>query len=276
LLAELADLSLPTVLDLFEVSQGIQTGLNDVLLLTNDEWRTMPAKERKYFRLATMTDSIENGRVVKPYHVFFPHTAGGPLFASEDELKAAVPHYFKTWLEPARQRLAARASIIRSRRSDWWGLMHSRSWAYNKGARIISKFFSAEGGFVGDYEAQYVAVMGHVWAPKQTLAAPNDEALALEDIVASYVALFNSTPFAQLLDLYAPHVAGGQFDLSARYVNSMPLPDLRALSTDPRAGRLVLDIARLGRKVDVNDQQWQERTSLIVADLYGASTLTHP
>ncbi len=276
LLKELNELSLSTVQDLFEVSQGIQTGLNEVLLLTEEEFRALPAKERTYFRLATMTDSIQNGRVAKPYHVFFPHTADGALFADEEAVKAAAPRYFKAWLEPARDRLRSRATIVQSKRADWWGLMRSRSWAYNKGPRIITKFFSAEGGFVGDFEAQYLPVMGHVWMPKSALAEAGDEALSLEEIVASYTALFNSTPFAKLLDLYAPHVAGGQFDLSARHVNPIPLPDLRALSTDPHAGRLVADLARLGRDVDVNSRDWRSRTALIVADLYGAPTLSLP
>lgn len=270
LLAELAELPLPTVAELFEVAQGIQTGFNAALLLTQEEWQALPGRERRYFRLATMTDSIRNGRVVKPYQVFFPHTASGPLFANEEEVAKAVPSYFKTWLLPARERLMSRAAITRSKRWDWWGLMHSRSWAYNVTPRIISKFFSAEGGFVGDFKADYVPVMGHVWTPRDNLAEADEYALPLADILAAYVALFNSAPFARLLDLYAPHVAGGQFDLSARYVNPIPLPDLRALSIDPHAGRRISELALLGRSVDVIDKRWRSRSRQIVAEMYGA------
>ena len=273
LLTDLSELSLPSVQNLFDVSQGIQTGFNDALLLTQDEWHALPAKERKAFRVATMTDSIQNGQVVKPYYVFFPHTAAGPLFADEAMVAKAVPHYFKKFLGPSRERLASRATIVRSRRTDWWGLMHPRSWAYKEAPRIISKFFSAEGGFVGDYEASYVAVMGHVWTPKAALVEADDEGLPLADLLAAYVAIFNSSPFAKLLSLYAPHVAGGQFDLSARHVNPMPLPDLRALSLDPRAGRRVSELAMLGKTVDVIDPSWRRRTALIVAEMYGAPSL---
>ncbi len=274
LLVELSELSLPTVKDLFEVSQGIQTGLNNVLLLTEEEWRALPSKERSYFRLSTMTNSIQNGRVTKPYFVFFPHGVEGPLFSDEKMVREAVPQYYKMWLEPARERLSSRASIVRSKRTDWWGLMHPRSWVHSTGPRIITKFFSSEGGFVGDYEARYVPVMGHVWMPKSALTAEKDESLALEDIVAAYVALCNSTPFVRLLGLYAPHVAGGQFDLSARHVNPIPLPNLRALSTDPQAGKRVLALARLGRDVDVHNRDWSSRVATIVADLYGTPTLS--
>ena len=273
LLTDLSELSLPSVQDLFEVSQGVQTGLNDILLLTEEEWRALPAKERKVFRIATMTDSIQNGRIVKPYYVFFPYTAAGPLFNDEAAVAEAVPSYFKTMLLPARERLASRATILQSGRADWWGLMRSRSWAFNRGPRIISKFFSAEGGFVGDYEADYVVVMGHVWTPKAMLIEADEEALPLADLLAAYLAIFNSPPFAKLLSLYAPHVAGGQFDLSARHVNPIPLPDLRALSLDPRAGRRVSELAKLGKTIDVTDLFWRNRTAQIVAEIYGAPSL---
>lgn len=273
LLSELSELPLASVADLFEVSQGIQTGFNEALLLTQEEWQSLPVRERRYFRLATMTDSIQNGKVVRPYHVFFPHTETGPLFTDEDAVARTLPTYHQRWLAPSRDRLAARAAIVRSKRSDWWGLMHSRSWAYNSGPRIISKFFSAEGGFVADQDAAYVPVMGHVWTPRAILAETDADALPLGELLAAYTALFNSTPFAKLLALFAPHVAGGQFDLSARHVNPMPLPDLRALSLDPRAGRRIGELSLLGRNVDVADARWRSLTTQIVAEVYGANAL---
>ena len=233
----------------------------------------MPVRERSFFRMATMTDSIQNGHVVKPYFVFFPHTADGPLFADEESLARSVPMFFKTWLEPARERLSSRAAIVRAKRRDWWGLMHSRSWAVHNNPRIITKFFSAEGGFVDDLEAAYLPVMGHVWTPGDLLVEADEDSLPIGEILAAYVALLNSAPFARLLSLYAPHVAGGQFDLSARHVNPMPLPDLRALSTNPRAGRQISELGHLGRNVDVTDQNWRARSSQIVTELYGTPGL---
>src|SRR5919202_349834 len=74
--------------------------------------------------------------------------------------ESAVPVYYKRYLEPHRERLAARASIVQGRRQDWWGLMRPRGeWSFSNEPRIISKFFAAEGGFVGDYEASYLVVM---------------------------------------------------------------------------------------------------------------------
>ena len=56
LLRLLNEAALPVLGDLFDVAQGVQTGLNNVLLLTIDEWHALPTKERKMFRLATMSE----------------------------------------------------------------------------------------------------------------------------------------------------------------------------------------------------------------------------
>ena len=214
-LRALTEALLPTVGDLFEVSQGVQTGFNDALLLTVEEWSSLPTKERGLFRLATMSDLIQNALFKKPYRVFFPHTPTGPMFGNEEEAKRAAPTYFSKYLSPNRERLTARASIKRARRSDWWGLMHPRAWAFNKAPRIISKFFAAEGGFALDTNGEYLAVMGHVWMPKKCLAGEDETScLATIEILAGYTALYNSSVFVKLLSLYAPHVAGGQYDVS--------------------------------------------------------------
>jgi hypothetical protein len=142
--------ALPSLSDLFDVRQGVQTGHNPALLLSRQEWHALPKSERAFFRCATMTDSIRNGQIVKPYYLFFPHTAEGALFSTEKELKKAVPDYYQRYLSPNRDRLSSRASIRRSGRFDWWGLMESRSWSFLKTPRIISKYFSGEGGFFAD------------------------------------------------------------------------------------------------------------------------------
>src|SRR5205814_2158292 len=46
------------------------------------------------------------------------------------------------------------------------------------------------------------------------------------EVGPAYVALFNSRRFSQLLSYYTYRVMGGQFDLSSRFVNNIPIPDL--------------------------------------------------
>lgn len=280
----LSQSGLPTVGDVFHIAQGIQTGLNSALLLTNEELNNLPTKERRYFRQATMTDSIRNGQVIKPYWLFFPHEAAGPLFPDEVAVQKAVPQYFARYLEPNRFRLESRATIVQSHRFDWWGLMRPRDWSFAGKPRIVTKFFGAEGAFVGDFTATYFAVMGHVWTLKQRDDANSPgleqadeeveiEQLSEQDLLAAFVGLCNSEVFIKLLSLYAPHVAGGQFDLSARHVTPIPVPDLRLLSLDPETGRAVRELSHLGRTVDLGSSEWRQRAVSVVEFLYGGIDL---
>ncbi len=280
ILRALAQAGLPTVGDLFEVAQGIQTGLNEALLLTPDEYRALPVKERAYFRQATMSDSIQGGRIVMPYWLFFPHDANGALFADESAVRRVVPRYFAQYLEPNRARLENRASIVRSHRTDWWGLMHARAWSLLNRPRILTKFFGAEGAFVGDYDAAFFAVMGHVWTLRPGTGAVAserrhadegavDEQLTEGDLVAAFVGLCNSAAFSKLLGLYAPHVAGGQFDLSARHVAPIPIPDLPQLALNPVTGRSVRRLAMLGRQIDLGRADWRRDVAEAASFLYG-------
>lgn len=279
-LRTLSQAGLPTVGDIFDIAQGIQTGLNKVLLLTEEQLNRLPRRERRFFRPATMTDSIQNGRVVKSYWLFFPHDNDGPLFSDEVAVQKAVPRYFAEFLEPNRSQLQRRASLVRSRRTDWWGLMHPREWSVLRRPRIITKFFGAEGAFLGDYDAHYFAVMGHVWTFKEGgCSTTNDLYLVDEDsmdgqlseqeLLAAYVGFCNSEAFIKLLGLYAPHVAGGQYDLSSRHVSPIPVPDLQLLSMNPETGRIVHELIGLGRVVDVGDPEWRRQVMKATEFLYG-------
>lgn len=277
----LSQAGLPTIGQLFDIAQGIQTGFNGALLLTSEELNLLPTKERQYFRQATMSDSIQNGRVVSPYWLFFPHGANGGIFADETAVRKAVPKYFARFLEPNRTKLQGRASIVRSRRSDWWGLMHAREWSLRGKPRIITKFFGAEGAFVGDYDAEYFAVMGHVWTLKvreggDQSGEEDDVAtsqLSEKELIAAFVGLCNSESFVKLVGLYSPHVAGGQFDLSARHVTPIPVPDLQALSLNPDTGRAVRDLITLGQTVSLGSAKWRQEATGLVEYLYGGIKL---
>lgn len=272
---------LPTIGDLFDIAQGIQTGFNNALLLTKEEFNLLPVKERRYFRRATMSDSIQNGRVADHYWLFFPHDADGGVFLNEAAVQKAVPKYFARFLEPNRAKLEGRAAIVQTRRSDWWGLMRAREWSLSEKPRIITKFFGAEGAFVGDYEAEYFAVMGHVWTLKARAGLVDvtgeEEAetaqLSEKDLLAAYVGLCNSETFVKLVGLYSPHIAGGQFDLSARHVAPVPVPDLQALSLNPGTGRAVRELTNLGRSVDLASAQWREKAVCLAEYVYGGISL---
>ena len=283
----------PTAGSLFEISQGVQTGNLKVFLFDDAAFERLdlPKKERQFFRPALMTDSIEEGRILKRYRMFYPHRENGPLFADEAALKGAVPTYYRHVLKPNEASLKARASILRSKRSDWWGLMHPRagSFAFDPAPRIVSKFFGGEGSFALDPKAEYLPSTGHVWRPRRPDldedgssetegdAEADDrteaDAAASLDVLGAYVTLLNSRAFMRLVSFRSVTVAGGQFDLSSRFLEGAYLPDLWEASTDPFLANYVRRLAWENSGRETVDAARAERIDDIVARLYGIERL---
>jgi hypothetical protein len=279
----------PRVGALFDIAQGVQTGNLKVFLFDDESFRRLglPLKERHFFRDALMTDSIENGRIVKTYHLFFPHDVGGQLFADESELAAAVPTYYRKILKPNEIQLKQRATIIQSNRSDWWGLMRPRTgtFAFDNKPRIVSKFFGAEGSFTLDEDGHYLGSTGHVWMPKRdfsyadasgTVAEEEIEGIneaASLDVLRAYVSLLNSHLFTRLVSFRSVVIAGGQFDLSNRFLAPVFLPDLWEKAGDPIFGEQVRRLARATSAVEQGDVFPPREIDQLVASLYGVPEL---
>lgn len=272
----------------------MQTGNLKVFLLDDDAFRRLglTAREKRYFRDALMTDSIENGRIVKKYHLFFPHGRDGPLFADEAAMAAAVPTYYRTMLKPNEAvALKSRASIVRAARKDWWGLMHPRTGAFalDDRPRIVSKFFGAEGSFAFDPDGRYLPSTGHVWTAKGNICIDRrnededaeiagearegiDEAASIE-VMRAYVALLNSRAFVRLVSFRSVKISGGQLDLSSRFLASVFLPDLWEKAEDPILGEHVLRLARVTLAVERGEIVPSSDVDRLVAKLYGVPDL---
>ena len=280
----------PTVSDLFEVSQGVQTGNLGTFLFDETAFRRLglPKKEHRFFRPALMTDSIENGQIIKPYRLFYPHTQTGPLFDTEDEMRAAVQTYYRKVLEPNRAKLEARKAITTSQRTDWWGLMRPRAgppsrpgaFAFDHSPRIVSKFFGSEGSFALDLGGDWLPSTGHVWRPRSQ-ACPQDAATDEEEtaraatagVLRSYVTLLNSGTFMKLVSFRSVVVSGGQYDLSSRFVNHVFLPDLWRLSRDPTTAAAIQVLAERGGASRAPDPALRRHIDDVVARLYGVRRL---
>lgn len=261
---------LATIEQLFDVRQGVQTGLMKAFLLNTSEYQGLPPRERALFRDAVMTDSIDGGRLVKPYHLFFPYKEDGSrMFETEAELKKAVPRFASEYIVPNETALKARAAIRRANRSDWWGLMHPRDFATNPKPKLLTKFFSAEGGFICDFDGTLIPVTGHAWIPSEELAVSGDDSMSEEQVIAAYGALFNTTAFMNLVSCFAPNVAGGQYDLSARHVARVPAPNLVVMSQNDGWKSLIADLADLGSNMAVSSPQWRRRAEAIASRFYG-------
>ena len=222
--------AVPRAKQLFRISQGIQTGNRNVFLLPEEEYHRLPVDERRYFRRALRTDSIRDGKIVREYYLFFPHSKSGPLFESEEELKSKVGEFYNRVLKPNEEVLRRRATIARSGRKDWWGLMHPRQVSFYEGSRIISKAFGGVGSYILDDEANYLAATAHIWIPRvKSVGAretENEDEGIEGKVMRAYTAILNSAAFVRLVSFQSNILAGGQYDLGTRFVGEVPLPNL--------------------------------------------------
>ena len=134
------------------------------------------------------------------------------------------------------------------------------------------------GAFAADAKARFVVVQGHAWLPvwretKNIREATRDrEQLRL---LSAYAAILNSNPFQRLLAIYSPRVAGGQYDLSVRYVRHVPVPNVASLWADERTRSSVDELAVLGAGDRRVDSQWLATADSLVEHLYGRELLEH-
>lgn len=273
-LSRLLDAGASRISDLFEVRQGVLTGDNGAFILDASDFKALPLSEREYFRPAVLNQSIQDGRLKQLYWVFYPYDVEGPRITTDEELLQMVPDFAERFLFPRREELATRKSLTDASRNDWWGLSrHRATWAFSSTPRLISKYFGGPGGFAVDLEAHFLVVQGYVWFPKDILIvddAEEDElALPIVDLLCAYMGIFNSRRFVSVLELFSPHVAGGQFNLSPRYVDHIPVPNLPELSRDERMGRLISKLVELGREPYLNDASWSAAADRMTIELYG-------
>lgn len=225
----LAGLDLKRISDIFDVKQGIRTGSNSDFVLDDSRLRSLPTEEWPWFRRTVGQGSISGGSISSRDYVFYPFDRNGYPLANEIDLQQRLPFYYEQFLVPRRDAL-----ISRARRNDdnWWRLSEHRSWLVESKPKIVSTYFGGSGCFAFDAEGSLAVVQGFGWLKLPTELEPQD--MDEDDLVAwersrapfAYVALLNSEFFQQVLALYCPRVQGGQFDLSPRYVNNVPIPDL--------------------------------------------------
>ena len=255
---------------LFNIHQGVRTGLNPAFLLSEAQLDALPKREQKWFRPAVTNKGLMQGRIVPDRFVFYPYEERGLAIPTEEHLVEELPEYFEAYLDPNRDRLLGRRSL--RGRTDWWGLSWPRGWSLNSEPRIVSKFFGGVGGFAVDLEAVHIVVQGYAWFPKWEVPEGilgADEGEPVKDLLAAYVAIMNSTPVQRLLRVFSPHVAGGQFDLGPKYVNQVPLPNIPVLMSDERAGRAISTLVELTRDDGRMESGLSESADDLTIQLYG-------
>jgi hypothetical protein len=234
-LLALREAGLPAVNALFSVRQGVITGHNKAFLLRAEEWSQLPASEQRYFRPAVLNESIAGGRLSTTAYVFYPYgkdREGAELsLETEAALTAALPTYHASHLQRFREALEKRAGIGAT---GWWQLTRNRlQMTQSRSPKLLSTYFGTTGSFAWDASGDRVVVQGYAWVPKHR---------AGHTVAQAYVPILNSAIFADLLAARSNNVGGGQWNLSVRFVEDLPLPHL-SLTTNRSLVRQLLDLS---------------------------------
>ena len=140
----------------------------------------------------------------------------------------------------------------------------------------MSKYFGGSGSFAVDIDAVYVVVQGFAWMPSwegESSDVEGDAApftFGMRELLSAYAVILNSDIATRVLRLYSQHVAGGQYDLSWRFVRRMPIPNLPFLLSDEKFSDVVVALAQIGQKQGSADPLHRHRTERLVTELYGS------
>jgi len=231
--------SLPRVNDLFEIKTGARSGSLKIFEISKQQWLEMPLTERPYFRPAVVNESISFGVLRDFKYIFYPY--GEQRIENEDDLARKVEKFYVETLKKAEPDLRKRSS---KRDPDrWWEMSEPRTWQFRKVPKIVSVSYGDRGSFAYDSSGDYVVVQGYSWRPLN--AATGSRPLGPK-VARAYVALLSSDLMSSLLPAVSSQVQGGQWDLSARLLERIPLPNLFA-QVDPL---LLSKLAQLGLAIE--------------------------
>jgi len=267
-----------SVKDLFEVAEGIRTGMREAFFLSADRHEAFSEAEKRYFRPVAENRNISDGRIYSGDYLFYPYSKGLPPIDDENALQKAVPRFYEENLLPNKDSLGKRVAITRrlgKQSTRWWDLNWHRPWLVEPRSKIVTAYFGQSGSFSCDLVGNLVIVQGHGWLPSTKLKRSHkslDERVTEKMspfFLAAYVSLLNSEIFTSLLTEYCPHVAGGQFNLSKRFVDTIPLPNLPAIAADSARGNMVFELEKQGTALITGNATSPARINQISALLYG-------
>jgi adenine-specific DNA-methyltransferase len=239
---------------LFDIRQGIRLG-NDVFVIRRERLDELPKKERRFFRPAVMNPSIVDGQLASDYFVFYPYSNGLPPIETEEDLKTLVPSFYETELAPLKDKLEGRS--LDNARLRWWDLLRHRAWQEGSLPKLVSKYFGDVKAFAYDREGEFVVVVGQAWILKRG-AKPID-VLTDEDLYLAMLAYLSSISALHLMGYVSVQVAGGQWDLSNKYMKDLPLPNLARARADQ-----VSELVRIGSVIASGSfNEWSHLNDLV-------------
>jgi adenine-specific DNA-methyltransferase len=231
------------VSDIFTVKQGALPAPRDAFVIGNSQWQNLREEERRWFRRVAENDNIKFGRILPGDMIFFPKTKGLPEIDSEERLREELPNFYSHLAS-----FKAQLSKRRGKQERWWELGEDRKWLREPSKKIVSTYFGQVGSFGLDKDGDHIVVQGYGWVPSWPHARGSN--FPEDTILNAYLALLNTFTFFQVLSEFCPPVGGGQLNLSKRFSEKAPLPDLlaRALASDGEDPTLT-NLAHIGRVI---------------------------
>ena len=246
----------------FEMHQGVRLG-SDVFIVERQYFKSLPKAEKRLFRPAVMNSSIVDGKLSDGYYVFYPY--GGGIVAIEDEAELAgrVPTYFEQRLKAAEPSLSRRKTLASSSGLHWWDLLRSRGWQEERAARIVCKYFGDVRPFAFDEHGDYVVVVGNAWSFQKGAISIDVPA---EDAYQAMLSFLDSSVGTALLEYVSVQVAGGQWDLSAKYLHALLVPDLTKVRAD-----CLQELVRVGKSIGQGEPEpdWRIVDQIVLDAFYG-------
>lgn len=240
----------------FDIKLGVRLG-NDVFIISKDSYQELPNGERRFFRPAVMNPSISDETLIDTYYVFYPHTAGLPTLEQEQDLVAHGPFYFKEYLFPAKDKLAARKTLARAGQ-NWWELLEHRAWLEAPRPKIVSKYFGGRRSFAFDKGGAYVVVVGSGWLLEK--GALQTE-ITDDEVYLATLAYLSSTIAEGLLKDVSIQVSGGQADLTKKYVGQLPIPNLAKVKRTGTNKLVEMGAAIMDKRVE----NWADVDELVLS-----------
>jgi adenine-specific DNA-methyltransferase len=179
---------------------------------------------------------------------------------TEEKLQEMLPTYYANYLTPNKPALQRRSGTDSGL---WWDLTRRRTVHERQTPKIVSTYFGSAGSFAWDESGEFVVVQGYSWAPKKP---------ALDDprIGLATVAVLCSKTTSRLIAAISNNLAGGQFNLSARFMGKMPFVDM----TDDGLEEIVDRLALMGSEIGGGGgSSAREGLDLLVEELFSIASI---
>ena len=226
----LQDGSLMPLEKVFRVPQGIITGNNDLFKLNEEEYLTVPKRERRLYRPLASSKTISNGRVELNQYLWYPYSREGLLIKNEDELKKYEWSY--RWLSPHQESLLTRKGV-----NNWWELTRPRADLFARNEPYLcSKRFGGAHSFA-------IAPAGSVVNEGNSFLFKDTN--HWEDDLYFYLAFFSSSLFQRLLSIYARPLMAG-YDMGNAQIKDIPI--INVTKPGVRESESYCKLASLGRE----------------------------